>query len=140
MKTWVHFLVSLILAITFYPIFNWKVLFILVGGVLIDIDHYVWYIFKYKKFDIFRCYRLFTEEGKRSGFKLFLGIFIIFHTIEFALLMLALSFFNELALLFTIGLVFHYILDIIWQYSLLKQLIINPSIISWFYKNKIQKV
>ena len=140
MKTWVHFLVSSILAIIFYPVFNWKVLFILVGGVLIDIDHYVYYIFKYKKFGIFECYRLFTEEGKRSGYRLFLGIFLIFHTIEFALLVLALSFFNELALLFIIGLASHYILDIIWQYSVLNRLIINPSAISWLYKNKIQKV
>ena len=67
MKTWVHFLVSSILAIIFYPVFNWKVLFI-------------------------------------------------------------------------IGLASHYILDIIWQYSVLNRLIINPSAISWLYKNKIQKV
>jgi hypothetical protein len=135
MKTSIHFYVSLVLAILLYPAFTWKVLFILVGGVLIDIDHYIWYIFKYKKFNIVGCYRLFIEEEERSGFRLFLGVTLLFHTIEFLILMLVLSFLSEIALMFTIGLVPHYILDMIWQYDKLKQIIVNPSLTSWLIKN-----
>jgi len=135
MKTWVHVVVSSIIALVLYPVFNWTVLLILVGGVLIDIDHYIWYIFKHKNFDIFECYRQFTEVGEKSNFRIFSGITLFFHTIEFTILMLILSFINELALMFTIGLVVHYFLDIIHQFYLTRSMIINPSMVSWLIKN-----
>ena len=40
MKTSVHLMVSAILAAVLYPVFQWKVIIIFVGGILIDIDHY----------------------------------------------------------------------------------------------------
>lgn len=136
MKTPAHILVSAILAALFYPIFKSKAALILAGGVLIDIDHYLWYVFKYKKFGLAECYSYFTIEAEKNKWKDIIGIFLIFHTIEFVILMIALSFYSKLALIFSIGLLSHYVLDAIFIASVPKRIILNHSIISWIVKNK----
>jgi len=88
MRTWVHLLVSLLLAAILYPTLGWKVLFILAGGVLIDIDHYLWYVHKHKKFGLIGCYNNFTIEAEKSDWKNVNGILLIFHTIEFLLIII----------------------------------------------------
>lgn len=136
MKPWVHFLSSLILAVILYPAFEWKVMVIFISGFLIDIDHYLWYIYKYKKFNLFACHRYYTTDAKKNGFKNLEGILLVFHTIEFTLASIFLSFYNDFVLLFTIGLLTHYLLDLIWYYFVTKRFIANHSIISWIIKNK----
>jgi len=139
MKSLRHFLLSLILALIFYPIFNWKVLFIFVGGVLIDIDHYLWYLYKYKKFNVFHAYKFYIDKINEKREHENIGILLILHTIEFLLLIGILSFYSETILLIAIGLVFHYILDLTYIHSVLGRLIANPSIILWIIKNKNQR-
>jgi hypothetical protein len=139
MKPSVHLLVSLILAVILYPTFNWKVLFILIGGVLIDIDHYFLYIYRFRKFNLRNCYNYFYVEARKDNFKGIIGSLLIFHTIELLLISIILSFYIEFALIFTISLLIHYLLDLIWHYLVPKRLIANHSIISWIIKNKIQK-
>ena len=140
MKTWVHALVSSILAVIFYPIYSWKVLFILAGGILIDIDHYFWYVYKFKDLSLFRCYKYYIRGMNKEKIMEYVGILLVFHTMEFLLVMLLLSFYNEFALIFTIGLLSHYLLDLIWQYNVAKCHIPSTSIIARFIKNKSQKV
>ncbi|MDP3765429.1 MAG: hypothetical protein Q8R04_02870 [Nanoarchaeota archaeon] len=140
MKTSVHLLASLVFAALLYPIFNWKVIFILVGGVLIDVDHYLWYIYKYKKFNIIDSYKFYIKNIKMDDFTNVLGILLIFHTIEFLLVALFLSFYIDFILLFTMGLLIHHLLDLIWLYSVPKRFIVNHSIILWLIKNQIQKI
>ena len=142
MKTWVHFVVCLILAGILFPIYGWKVLFILVGGVLIDVDHYLWYAYKYRKFNLADSYNFFLKNMETKDFTSVIGILIIFHTLEFLLMMVLLSFYYELAFIFTIGLLSHYLLDSLFLYFVAKRVIADYSIIHWLYKNKleIQKV
>ena len=140
MKTWVHTLFSLILAVILYPVFNWKVLLILAGGVLIDIDHYFWYIWRYKKFGLLSCYRFLSVETKKNKWKDVSGALFVFHTIEFLLFMVLLSFYNEFVLIFTIGLLPHYIMDILFILAVPKHFILNHSVIYWTYRNLIQKL
>ena len=137
MKTPAHVAVSLILAAALYQIFQWKVLLILAGGVMIDIDHYLWYIYKYRKFSLFSCYEYLTVEAEKNNWKDVNGALFVFHTIEFILLVILLSFYNQLALIFAIGLFFHYLMDAIFLYTVPKRFIINHSIISWIINNKI---
>jgi hypothetical protein len=137
MNSWVHFLSFLMLAVIFYPIYNWKVLFILAGGVLIDIDHYFLYVFRFKKFNLFHCYTYFRDE---NNIKKHIGCLLIFHTIEFLLILLLLSFYFEFVLIFMIGSLTHYLLDLTWYYFVPKRLVATHSIISCIIKNKIQKV
>ena len=136
MKTWVHLLVSSVLAALLYPLFGWNVLLILAGGVLIDVDHYFWYVSKYKKFNLFYCYSYFMARMNQKGFKEHKGILLIFHTIEFLLIIVLLSFYFEAAFIFLVGLLSHYLLDAIFLYTVAKRLITNHSIINWIIKNK----
>lgn len=140
MKTSVHVIVSSILAAVLYPFFGWKVLLIFIGGVAIDLDHYLWYAFKHMDLNPFNCYRHFMKGLEKDNYKFNIGILFIFHSIELLALAVILSFFNELAMMFAIGLLLHYLLDLIYLYTGPKQFITNPSIISWLIKNKIQKV
>ena len=139
MKTWAHFLVSSILAAIFFRIYGWTVLFILVGGVLIDIDHYFWYIYKFKKFNLLECYDYFIDGMDKNRVMKNAGILLVLHTIEVLVLALLLSFYSKLMLMFAVGLLSHYLLDGIFLYNVAKRLIANPSIISWISKNQIQK-
>lgn len=134
MKVWVHILSSSILAALLYPLFNWKVLLILAGGVLIDIDHYLWYVCKFKNISVVKCYGHFMKGTNKGNVFKNIGVLIIFHTIEFLLVMLVLSFYIKFALLFTIGLLSHYLLDLIWLYFIPKCFIANPSIINFIIK------
>lgn len=140
MRTWVHLLVSLLLAAILYPTLGWKVLFILAGGVLIDIDHYLWYVHKHKKFGLIGCYNNFTIEAEKSDWKNVNGILLIFHTIEFLLIMTVMSFYNQIALILALGLFLHYMLDIIWIVTVPKRFVTNHSIIYWYIKSRIQKI
>ncbi len=133
-----HLLISLILAAVFYPIFNLKVLLIIAGGVLIDIDHYIFYICRFRNFSIRNCYKYCHTVIKGKNFKETIGTLLIFHNIEFLLVSIIFSIYSQLALMFTIGLVFHYIMDITHRYSLAKSIISSPSLIVWFIKNKIR--
>lgn len=140
MRTTVHLIVSLIIVAALYPIFSWKVLLIFVGGVLIDVDHYLWYVYKYRKFSLFGCYEFFTVATEKNKWKYIIGILLVFHTIEFLLLVVLLAFYSEYVLIFGIGLFGHYILDLIFILLVAKRFIIDHSVTHWYYKNKIQKV
>ncbi len=134
-----HFLVSLLIAVLLYPIFSWNVLMIFIGGVLIDVDHYLLYIYRFGKFSLKGCYKYHHVDVKKNHHKDVFGALLIFHTIEFLLLSAFLSLYYTLALIFTVGLLAHYTLDIIERYRLEKSFITNPSLMAWIIKNKIQK-
>ncbi|MBI2650792.1 hypothetical protein HYX04_05800 [Candidatus Woesearchaeota archaeon] len=136
MKISIHLMASLILVAALYPFFGWSVLFILMGGVLIDADHYFWYVYTYKNFNIVKSYKFFIKNLKINDFTNVEGAVLIFHTIEFLLVMVLFSFYNKFLLLFTIGLLSHYLLDFIWFYFILKRFILNHSIIWWIVNNK----
>ena len=136
MKTWVHSALSIVLCILFYPTYKWEILFIFAGGVLIDADHYLWYIARFKKWNLIKCYDFFIADVRKNRWKPISGSVLVFHTIEFLIIMILLSFYNSFALMFTIGLLGHYLLDFIWHISVPKMVIMNHSIIYWFYKNK----
>ena len=140
MRTSVHLVVSIILSALLYPLFGWKVLLILISGVLIDIDHYFWYIYKYRKIDIFESYKFFIKPMNEKDFKSIMGILLIFHTVEFLTIMIVLSYFNKIILIFTIGLLLHYALDLIYLYFVAERFLVNHSIIYWIYKKRIQKL
>ena len=136
MKTWVHAVASLILAAILYPIFGWKVLFVFAGGVFIDIDHYLWHIYKYRDFNIPNCYRFHMKNISKNDFRNVEGILLAFHTIEFLLIAVVLSFYIEIVLISTIGLLLHYLLDLVWLYFVRGQFVSNHSIIHWIINSK----
>lgn len=140
MKTTVHLAVSAVLAALAYPVFGWKAVLILAGGVLIDVDHYMWYVCKYRRFSLADCYYHFIVPLETNDQSKNIGILLVFHTIEFLLIVSILSFYSQYALVFAIGLLGHYLLDLIFLYRFAKRFIANHSIIHWIYRNRIQKV
>lgn len=102
-----HLLISIILSIVFFPVFSGFSFLILIGGVLIDIDHYLLYILNKKDLNLKRAY-LFFRKKQRKKFK---NEIYVFHTIEFITLMLIVSKYSINILLITIGLISHLILD-----------------------------
>ncbi len=137
MKLWPHLLSSLILAAALYPAFGWKAILVLAGGFLIDIDHYIWYVCKYKKLSFFDAYNHFSGQFKEKDFSKNIGILLVFHTLEFMAVMIALSYYTAYSYFFIIGLLLHYLLDLVFLFSVPKSFIANHSVIWWVVKNKI---
>ena len=139
MKFSAHLAVSAMLAALFYPVFGINSFLILIGGIFADIVLFLHFVFIKKRFNPFECNRYYTEEHKSTNYGKFDGILMIFHTMEFLILMLVLSFYSKLAFIFTIGIVGHYILDAIWFIYFVKRIVLNHSIILWLAK-KFQKL
>ncbi len=82
---------------------------IFLASFLIDFDHYLWYVGKNKDFSLKKAFRIFTDELRHPNKPLMM----IFHTLEFLILVFALSYFWKGFLFILIGMLFHSFLDII---------------------------
>ncbi len=131
METPVHIAVSAILAAIFYPAYGINSFFIIAGGVLIDIDHYLWYITKFKRYGLKECYTYCATGTQKDNWKYVIGSLFLFHNIEFFALSIALSFYYSWAFMFTIGLLSHYLLDFIWHIKIVKKPTYALSFIIW---------
>ena len=136
MKFSTHLVFSLMLSIALFPAFGFFSLLALAGGIFADADHYLYYAYKFRKFNPFECNRFFTEDGKKQNYRQFEGILLVFHTLEFLLVMAILSFYNKLVLIFTMGLFGHYVLDFIWFKFFVGRFILNHSLVWWLTKFK----
>ncbi|HLG24797.1 MAG TPA: hypothetical protein VI564_07755 [Candidatus Nanoarchaeia archaeon] len=134
MKTWVHTLASLILAAILY---KWAGLLsgiVLISGVLIDGDHFLWHLYNTKNFSLKKCYDYFIKTSEKGRVHENDGILLIFHTIEALIALAVLSFYSKIILVFTIGILLHYALDLIWLYSIPGSFIADHSLIHWIIK------
>ena len=115
-----HFIVSLIVAIVLYPFFDYLSLVILVGGFLIDIDHFFSYIIKFKNLNIIKAYKYHhklccLKSNAKIKYSLSKDVHV-FHTVEFFTLCVVLSFFSLLMFLFTLGLLIHLVMDFVKEH------------------------
>ncbi|MCK5043775.1 metal-dependent hydrolase [Candidatus Pacearchaeota archaeon] len=89
-----HFLFSLLIALIFvkFGVFDYKIaLFIAIFAVLMDLDHYITFIFKYKEMD-------FKDAWNKAVKGLYAGRSFIHHTVGFVLItaiIVLLYFFNQ---------------------------------------------
>ena len=120
-----HFFVGLIVSLLLYPVYGFNVLIIFFSSILMDVDHYILYIFKFKSFDVVRAHNYFFNEEK--------PFLLFFHTVEFLLVLLLLSFYFKLAFFVLIGVAAHFLLDI---YEEMRESYIGrfPSIIWWYLR------
>ena len=82
------------------------------GGILIDIDHQIFYYNKTGKLDVSGMFRYFREVVDKNLNSIpYLGI-CIFHTIEFFLLVALISYYIPPLRYLLAGLIFHILLDI----------------------------
>ncbi len=132
-----HFLSCIILSLILYPLFDYYSLLVFIFGFFIDLDHYFYSVFKFKKINIFSSYKMHMNKGIIAKDQLH-----IFHTIEFMIIfILSIIFYRNIyILLLGIGLVLHWILDeiyliyMIYKKEELKQTRAR-SVIFWLKRN-----
>ena len=82
---------------------------IFLSSILIDFDHYLWFIVNFRNFSLKKAYLyLKNNKSKKNKRKL-----MVFHTIEFLILILILSSFFKLFIYVFIGTLFHILIDTI---------------------------
>lgn len=116
------FLFSAILFLIFPFIGFLGFLIIFASSVLIDVDHYIYYIFAKKNLSLKNAYKYFFEKRKKYIFALSSSnekinpAMYFFHGIEILLILFILGIFlNELFLFVFIGFSFHLFLDVLEQ-------------------------
>jgi len=129
-----HFLINIILALPF-KLTIFEIFLIGLGGVLIDIDHVFYMIFKERRYSIKRMFKFHQRENaiKRPHFYLF-------HFIEIILILVLFGYFtNWYLFLIFIGFGLHWIFDVvsyIVMYKAFKPWINYLSIILYYLKIK----
>lgn len=111
-----HILYGGAVSVTLYPFFGLKTLFFFIGSVLIDIDHYIDYLY-YGRFKNWSIKTMFKFHGMLALWRHNPNIYALeaFHTAEFLLLFLGVAYYFSSAelFLFFAGMIFHLILDFI---------------------------
>ncbi len=119
---------SLILVIIMPQIGFIGVSLIVLSGVLIDFDHYLYYIFKKKNFSLISAYNFFKTNREKFLFlpiekrAQYHGGWCVFHGFEALIIALILTFlFSEYFGFVFIGMAFHLLLDYAEQWPFLKR-------------------
>jgi len=109
MRLLVHIIVSSALAVTLYPFYGFEALYLFLGGVLVDFDHYIWYFSKTRDVSLIRMVNYYDKGNFRD-------VLNIFHTIEFIILLSLYCLYFDMVPLY-IGYVTHMSLDFIHIYQ-----------------------
>jgi hypothetical protein len=110
-----HFIVSCIMLALLYPFFGPVSLYIIVGGFLVDFDHIIYYMARFKRFNLMNIYQFFLMIGKEGNSKNYRDIIRIFHNVETILIFAILSFYSQIFLMIFFGLTVHIIMDIMYE-------------------------
>ena len=140
MEMSIHLATSLALAAALYPFFGWVSLLVVVGGFLIDIDHYFWYVYKAKKFSIKGCYDFYILPPKNGNFFNNKDSLLVFHTIELIILIIVLALFNIYIRVVLFGLLLHLSLDVYYRITKAKYLFLSQPSVIWFMLKKKEKI
>lgn len=108
-----------------FPSIGWLgFLTIFASTVLIDVDHYIWYVFKKKDLNLKNSYKWFVNYHKKilvlprkQRNKVTNGCICFLHGIEVLLILFLLGFLYKFFFYVFAGFVFHLVLDVIYQYS-----------------------
>lgn len=122
MEPGTHFIISTIAAIVLFPFYKWLVLLIILGGVLVDIDHYLYYVVKFKDYNLKKAIKFYRKITLKKDVKLYGEVIRIFHTIEFLIVVLIGAFFSKYLLLIAIGSCIHVLMDISAEIKIFKHL------------------
>ena len=94
-------------------------LIIFLSSFLIDVDHYLFFVYAKKDIILKNAHRWFIEKNRKSlklskaEKKKIKAIPCIFHGIEMILVLIILSFFSQIFLYVLVGFIFHELLDLI---------------------------
>ena len=121
MKITNHIFLGIIFSIfLFFLNFNFsQISIVFLSSILIDGDHYVYYILKRRNFNLLKCYSWYIENLKRTmrlpmheRKKIYSGFFL-FHGIEILIVLFLLGkFISPIFIWIGVGFSFHFIVDI----------------------------
>jgi hypothetical protein len=136
MHTLTHAVISGLLSIILYPIYGVNVIYLFLGGFFMDIDHVFMIPFKLKYLNISKQYRQIMHYIKNKSFESVKETLFILHSIEFLIILLVMSFYSEIFILILIGVVLHHLLDMIYEFFVLGELVKvnNMSAILWILR------
>ncbi|MFH1452222.1 MAG: hypothetical protein ABIF88_03560 [archaeon] len=135
-------IVSLVIWIVFPNLIWWQAFIILISSIIIDVDHYLWYVLKKKDWSLKKSYQWHAKKGEmlhklsekeRNEYK---HLIMIFHGFEFWLILILLIFVNKIFLFVLIGIGIHMILDYIDLYRWKVPFYSKTSQIAVIVKNK----
>lgn len=114
MQVSTHLIASSVIALVLYPIYGELAFLALIGGWMIDIDHYLAFFLLKGRVHPIKTYRYFKDRPKDGKSNLLYEPYI-FHSTEFLLLILV--FWQPWFVPFTAGLVAHLIMDLIHEFQ-----------------------
>lgn len=123
----------------------WAILTIFLSSVLIDVDHYIYYLIKRRDIRLSVAYREYLKKrifwhGLSQKEKENYSIGLIFmHGIEFIIILLLLSLVHEFFMWVLIGSIIHILLDLSELYMNKDPLYFKLSQIYVFFRNKGKK-
>ena len=139
----INLIIGLILLIFINPIY---VLIIFLASILIDVDHYIYYIFKKKRFSLKSAYNWYViekqkfhdlslKEKKKHRYFIF-----IFHGIESIIILLIISLFIPSFIFIALGFTIHLIEDflIALKFKYMKRKLFLSQAIYLHIKNKVK--
>lgn len=129
-----HFVMTLLLSLVLYPVYGTYSFFTLIGGFLIDLDHYFWHVYLKKDINPINAYKFYLTLIKERSFRKQKRCLLIFHTAEFLILMIILSLYSQIAFIILLGLLFHYFIDYIYIYHHIKDTMAIHSVFLWLKK------
>jgi len=144
-----HAIIGLIFSILIYFVFHIPVFYaalIFLASILIDFDHYLWYVLKNKDYSLNHAYYFFKEKRKKfeklSGKekKTYKMPYLIFHVLEFWIVLFLLSYLNKIFLFILLGIGIHMILD--YVEIIYKKSVVYPKIsliLTYLINNKRKK-
>lgn len=136
-----HIILAIIVSLILY-ILKFKPIFIILfflAAIFIDTDHYFLYVQRKKKLNPFGAYKYnryeIAKEMKKTGQKY---VLVIFHTIEFFIIFLILSFIFTVLWPVFFGCLFHELTDLIYD-STIKDKKYKRAFSLIYYELKINK-
>lgn len=109
-----HLAVTGVAAAALYPFLSGEeILLFSAGSVLIDVDHYLLYVQRTRRFDIRGMFRYFEELLPIQKTIPYVGL-CLFHTVDFFLLVGILASFHPFLLPLLAGLLFHFAFDLVY--------------------------
>jgi hypothetical protein len=143
MRPKAHFFIGIIFIIFLHFIFPQitflNLMIILFSSVLIDVDHYFYYIAKTKNFSLIKCYQWFDSHLRKtlalplSERKKIHSGFYIFHGVEMLVITFLLGIFvSQLFIFIFVGFFLHFVVDVPHEYYI-KRTIHKISIIYSYY-------
>lgn len=107
MKPSRHLATSAVFSLALTPLLVWRSLLVLAGGVLVDLDRYLWYVARYRTLRIGKAFDQFQGRDRIQGDPRF------FHSIEFLIALVVVCLFYPVIWPFALGVFLHVLLDLL---------------------------